>query len=285
MGKEFDLILKKFADLPRPLSTASVLFLIIAIGVLDYFTGAELSFSLFYLAPLLAGTWVAGRTAGVTFCLFSAITWLVAEMLGGRVYSTSLVIYWNALVRFCFFLVCALALSKIKDVQTKLVETAREDPLTGALNARGLYDLTTLELLRSHRSKRPFTVMYLDLDHFKFVNDTYGHSAGDDLLREVVNAIKDNIRKTDLLARVGGDEFVVFLPETSSEQGLPTVKRIHERVCDVTQRKNGLVTASLGAVNFTKPPESVDEMIREVDTLMYAAKKHGKNQFIFTTSS
>ncbi len=280
-----DSFLKKVAGLPAPLFGALAAVSVICIGVLDYATGEELSFSLFYLGPVLISAWVGGRSTGIAFCILSAIVWLVAEKLGGRVYSISVTIYWNGLVRLAFFLLCSLALSKIKEVQTKLLETAREDPLTGALNARGFYDLASLELLRSNRSARPFTVMYLDLDHFKSVNDTYGHSAGDNLLREVVNTIKDNIRKTDLLARMGGDEFVVLLPETPSEQGHNTVKRIHERVCEVTQRRNAAVTASLGAVNFIKPPVSVDAMIREVDTLMYAVKKHGKNKFIFTTSS
>jgi diguanylate cyclase (GGDEF)-like protein len=118
---------------------------------------------------------------------------------------------------------------------------------------------------------------YIDLDNFKTVNDTYGHLIGDSLLRLVADTIRNNIRTTDVLARLGGDEFVVLLPETDFEQSEIVINKVQTQLLDEMKKNNWPVTFSIGAVTFLTPPESVDEMIKKADNLMYSAKKNGKN--------
>jgi diguanylate cyclase (GGDEF)-like protein len=109
------------------------------------------------------------------------------------------------------------------------------------------------------------------------VNDRFGHSGGDALLRLVVSTIRDNIRATDIVARLGGDEFVIPLPETGPEPAGVITDKIQKISLDLMQKNQWPVTLSLGVVTFIQPPPTVDEMLKISDHLMYAAKKNGKN--------
>lgn len=273
--------LAKISSLPKIALFGVTMLMVFVIFALDYLTGLELSFSVFYLIPALSATWFGGRNEGVVMCVVCACAWLLAETLELRSYSSMVVPYWNAVVRLTFFLICSFGLSKIKAYQLALIEIAREDPLTGVLNTRGFHELAGHELARARRRERPFTLAYIDLDNFKSINDELGHSEGDHLLKIVAGAIKKNIRQTDLLGRLGGDEFAVLLPETGPKLGERTIRRFHERASSVVQSKRFPVTMSIGGLNFANPPESLDEMIKEVDAVMYEAKHTGKNRVIF----
>jgi diguanylate cyclase (GGDEF)-like protein len=156
-------------------------------------------------------------------------------------------------------------------------QLAKTDFLTGVTNARSFFELADLEINRAKRYQHPFTLAYIDLDNFKTVNDTYGHLIGDSLLRLVADTIRNNIRVTDVYARLGGDEFAVLLPETNPEQSEIAINKVQTQLLDEMKKNNWPVTFSIGAVTFLTPPESVDEMIKKADNLMYSAKKNGKN--------
>jgi diguanylate cyclase (GGDEF)-like protein len=157
-------------------------------------------------------------------------------------------------------------------------ELARTDPLTGATNSRAFGELATAELHRARRYERPFTLAYVDIDHFKAVNDRFGHSTGDRLLRLVVETMKHNSRAVDVVARIGGDEFVILFPETGPDSAQIVSRKLQERLLSVVQQDGWPVTFSIGAITFISPPPTVDEMLRLADRLMYSAKKSGKNQ-------
>ncbi|MGA6994394.1 MAG: diguanylate cyclase [Candidatus Deferrimicrobiaceae bacterium] len=152
------------------------------------------------------------------------------------------------------------------------------DPLTGAVNARAFRDRAREEIDRSRRYGRPFTLAYADLDNFKTVNDRFGHSAGDNLLRLVTDIIRKNLRTTDIFARVGGDEFAFLLPETDQVSAHAVLDKIRTKVASSLQAAELPVTLSVGAVVYLSPPDSVDSMIHQADNLMYQAKYSGKNQ-------
>jgi diguanylate cyclase (GGDEF)-like protein len=121
-------------------------------------------------------------------------------------------------------------------------------------------------------------VAYLDLDNFKEVNDRFGHSRGDSLLRLVAATIRTNLRKTDMVARLGGDEFALLLPETGYEPAAAVLRKIHQLLLGKMQRCGYPVTCSIGAVTFLRPAESVEELIKRADACMYAAKRGGKDR-------
>jgi diguanylate cyclase (GGDEF)-like protein len=175
-----------------------------------------------------------------------------------------------------FFLVVSYILSALKSSLEQQKLTARTDHLTGIPNRRCFYDLAALEMNISRRYQHPFTVIYIDIDNFKTVNDTLGHSAGDSLLRLVSATIRDNIRTADIVARLGGDEFALLLPESGSEAAQAAIRKVRKSLEDVVQ-SNWPVTFSIGMVTYLKPPPTVDEMIKRADDLMYSVKDKGKD--------
>lgn len=247
--------------------------LIVVIGLLDYWVGSDIGLSIFYLVPISLATWFAGIRGGLIASGFSALTWFGAKWAADETINliSSL---WNAAIRLAFFIIIVFQQNTLKREQTR----ARRDPLTGAGNRRHFRESAGRELDRAKRYNRPFTVVYMDLDNFKTVNDTHGHDAGDTLLRIVTTVLKKNIRSTDTIARLGGDEFALLMPETGAEDAKKAIQKTHKKLLIGMQRKNWPVTFSVGVVTFITLPESVDAMVKIVDGLMYSAKNSGKNQ-------
>jgi diguanylate cyclase (GGDEF)-like protein len=154
------------------------------------------------------------------------------------------------------------------------------DGLTGALNSREFYRQVELELLQAARHQRAVSIAYLDLDNFKQVNDNFGHNSGDELLRAVADCIRTNLRRTDLLARMGGDEFAIFLPETDTQAVEAVVAKIRLNLKLAMQGREYPVTFSLGAISFGQAPGSVDDILRQADLLMYTVKAAGKDSYM-----
>jgi len=167
--------------------------------------------------------------------------------------------------------------AKLRESLERERSAARVDFLTGILNRRGFFEIASSESQRSRRYQRPLSLVYVDLDNFKAMNDTMGHDAGDELLVEVAAVIHTEVRGTDTVGRLGGDEFAVLLPETDREQGTVVVRKVQERLLEAMQQKKWPVTFSIGLISFEVPPESIEEMIREADRVMYSAKLKGKN--------
>lgn len=265
---------------PKQLLTALGLLLVCLIGVIDYLTGSEIVFSIFYLIPVSLTTWFIGFRVGLFVSLMSAVVWLIADLLAARPFSSVFVLYWNAFVRFGSFLIVALLQNSLKNEQLH----ARVDSLTGIGNRRHFFRVANAELDRARRYNRPFTVAYLDIDNFKTVNDTFGHSAGDAFLKAVSDTIKSNIRSTDTAARLGGDEFALFLPETENKAAREFIQKLNKRLLYVMKEKQMTLTFSFGVVTFVSPPDSVDNMLKKVDGLMYSSKKSGKNKIQYGVS-
>jgi predicted signal transduction protein with EAL and GGDEF domain len=185
---------------------------VVGVGLADYLTGNELSFSLFYLIPIVLVTWFLGRNLGLMICVISAVTWFFADKLAGDVYSNPFIGYWNASIRLGFFTTVTPLLPALKNLERER-EIARIVYLTGIANRRHFFEILQTTLDSSQRYNRPFSIAYIDLDGFKLMNDQYGHETGDKLLCAFVNRAKNQLRKTDVIARLGGDEFILLLPE------------------------------------------------------------------------
>jgi hypothetical protein len=190
---------------PKSAIAALAVMLVAALGIADHITGPEISISILYLAPVLLASWYVGRRAGVGLAVLSALTWLIADITSGASYKQPAIRYWNAVSLFGFFLIVALMFSKLRGAFARERELSRLDFLTGVSNARAFSETAEMEKNRARRYSHPITVAYLDIDDFKQVNDRFGHPTGDALLVWVGKTLRENLRETDAVARVGGD--------------------------------------------------------------------------------
>jgi diguanylate cyclase (GGDEF)-like protein/PAS domain S-box-containing protein len=149
------------------------------------------------------------------------------------------------------------------------------DPLTGLANRRMMEISLDKNFASAKRYERPFSVIMLDLDHFKNYNDTYGHVAGDRLLVEVAKMISSEVRETDLAVRYGGEEFAIMLPETKLERACEVAERIRERVL-----AHGAIKVSLGVSTYQEEMENKEDIVAMADDALYQAKQGGRNQTI-----
>jgi diguanylate cyclase (GGDEF)-like protein/PAS domain S-box-containing protein len=157
---------------------------------------------------------------------------------------------------------------------------SRVDFLTRIPNRRTFYEVIEMEAKRARRYQRALTLAYIDVDNFKEVNDMFGHSVGDDLLKLIGKEIQENIRTTDTVARLGGDEFAILLPETDSEGATKVMAKVQGHLQEAVREQNWAVSFSVGVVTFTKALDSVEEMIKHVDELMYEVKRGGKSAIV-----
>jgi diguanylate cyclase (GGDEF)-like protein/PAS domain S-box-containing protein len=160
---------------------------------------------------------------------------------------------------------------------------SRLDFLTSIPNRRTFYEVVESEVQRARRYRRPMTLVYIDVDNFKSVNDELGHAAGDALLKLVAETIQTTIRRTDTPARLGGDEFALVLPETNADAAGVVLTKLQTRLQEVVHHHRWPVSFSIGTVTFASPQESVDDMIKRADELMYRVKRNGKSAVICET--
>jgi diguanylate cyclase (GGDEF)-like protein len=272
-------IIEYVRNLPQTLLVAIALLITIFVGVLNRLIGPEFSSSILYLIPISMVTWFTKRWLGILMSILSALNWLITDAASGIVFSSSTVPYWNGLARFGSFLIFTFILAELKRALENEKNSSRIDFLTGVRNRRYFIELMDMEVKRAQTDNHPFTILYIDLDNFKLINDGFGHSAGDNLLRLVAKTIQNNIRETDVVARLGGDEFAILLPGTGPELAEVITRRIQKISLDMVKKHEWPVTFSMGTVTFTSPPSTVNEVLKIADDLMYGAKKEGKNTF------
>jgi diguanylate cyclase (GGDEF)-like protein len=165
----------------------------------------------------------------------------------------------------------------------ELEELSTTDSLTGLFNRKHLMEKLDLELGRSARYHRDFTLLMIDIDHFKRYNDTYGHLAGDEVLRRMGAILKNSIRKSDYAARYGGEEFIVLLPETAAPAGVQMAERIRLQMAEKemgSDESPTRVTISGGVASYPDYGEDAETVIRNADAALYEAKRRGRNQII-----
>ncbi|PWB70198.1 MAG: hypothetical protein C3F07_17505 [Anaerolineales bacterium] len=173
-------------------------------------------------------------------------------------------------------------ISELKLVQMELVKLAQKDPLTHVYNRRHFLELARIEYERFKRTHKPISLAILDLDHFKRINDTYGHQVGDETLVRFTKICTSNIRAIDLFARFGGEEFVLLLPETNMQQAYKSLQRLQaalRREFDSDEEPKHL-TASFGLATLSDPHDTLDMLIQKADKALYMAKDNGRDQIV-----
>lgn len=172
---------------------------------------------------------------------------------------------------------------RLRSMLQSSVSLAYTDTLTGVYNRRYMDDHLERKIAEIAKSAKPVSVMIFDLDHFKKVNDTYGHACGDRVLKGVAERVSTSIRDVDLVARYGGEEFVVIMPSTPAEVALTVAERLCLRLAEQPFAIPGLVdglpvSASIGVATTTDPSETVEGLLARADAALYAAKEGGRNR-------
>lgn len=171
----------------------------------------------------------------------------------------------------------------LKIILAREKELARTDPLTGIHNRRYLYEFAEHQFEVAGRYQQPLAVMMFDIDHFKKINDRFGHAVGDEMLKQVTQITRAELRTADAIGRYGGEEFIVLLPMTNAAQAYSVAERIRASAADLrlpTEKGDASITLSIGIVQMRHTPqsESVEVAFRRADEAMYAAKQAGRNR-------
>lgn len=247
---------------------------LIALG--DYWSGFEIDFTVFYAFPIALATWRLGLAGGGGFSILCEVGKYGVERSAGLRYADPWAHFWNPVLHLAYFLVIVAVFHRLKIAYQREQVMSREDLLTGLPNSRAFLEAAEQELRRARRTDDPISLLYLDCDDFKAVNDQWGHSAGDALLCYVGGVLKVQVRATDTPARIGGDEFAVILPGADAEAVREVAERLKAALEAPATQGEKDVKVSMGAVTFITPPISVDVMLHAGDTLMYEAKAAGK---------
>ena len=173
--------------------------------------------------------------------------------------------------------------SEQAELEDALKEQARTDPLTGVYNRRYFWELATQELNKKGAESSPVSVLLLDIDHFKSINDTYGHTDGDTALVSLTHSCAEKLRKSDILARFGGEEFVVLLPGANHDEALQKAEEIRSHIASISVRLSNddvlQMTVSIGvATMLERDIDELDDLLNLADTRLYQAKDAGRNR-------
>jgi diguanylate cyclase (GGDEF)-like protein len=191
--------------------------------------------------------------------------------------------YWVYSLAAAAFLASFMAMCElwflVTELQRELAEQARTDPLTGAFNRRAMEEAALRETARSMRADYALSMIILDIDNFKLLNDTRGHAAGDCALRALVRRIRAVLREEDVVARTGGEEFAILLPETVDLEALAIAERLREAVEEliVPFESEPLRMTICAGVAQLDPGAGWEKMMHTADAAMYEAKKQGRN--------
>lgn len=203
---------------------------------------------------------------------------LVWKVIVGAIFIFLLILYWNRKIAKANDLL-KLAKKDIEEKNRQLEKFATIDNLTNLYNRRKLEELIQLEINRCERFKCNFSLTMLDIDHFKEVNDTYGHQTGDNVLIEIANILKYSIRKTDFVGRFGGEEFIIVCLESNKDEIINLIENIRIDIQNNDFEKVGRKTVSFGITIF-KNGDTIESIVKRADSALYEAKETGRNKVV-----
>ncbi|MFZ5906649.1 MAG: diguanylate cyclase [Nitrospirota bacterium] len=172
-------------------------------------------------------------------------------------------------------------ISERKKMDAKLKELATTDILTGAYNRMGFDEIITREIERVKRNNKPLSILLFDIDHFKKINDKFGHHVGDSVLKTIANIVKRTIRKIDYFIRWGGEEFLILSPETDKKQAYILAERLRKDIENFTFDNLPRITISCGTAEF-REEDTENTFIKKADDAMYTAKRQGRNRVVMS---
>lgn len=271
---------RKLDMLPRPVASVLGLMLLLIVGAVDWHHQGPLAFSVLYLVPIALVALYGGRYGAIALCAIAAKIWFWVELNPGGHQSWA-VATWNTAVHVLIFVMVIKLIMDLKQAYEHESHLARTDGLTGAVNWRFFQETLTAELNRRNRYLYAISLAYIDIDNFKQVNDQFGHRRGDQFLQAVAAEMMHSVRASDLVARVGGDEFACFMPHTNAHDAQRVIDRLYQRLLSKTDESALPVGFSIGVVTDEIEILSVEDLLKTADKLMYEAKAAGKNRVVY----
>jgi len=240
--------------------------------------------NLYLLVIITSGLTLGKLTTLLEFVLITCI-YLALGYPDFDARSFTLADFTQIMINFAPFLLIAYLITMLSAdlhfARRMFQHLSETDELTGLLNKRAYAKLSAREMAKAQRYGHPFAVLMADADTLKPVNDEHGHDAGDKLIQTIAETIRLNLRDTDILARYGGDEFVIFLPETTAGQAREIAERIREAVSDIkfmVQKTRIPVSVSIGMACYPDDSNSVDDILDRADRALYASKQGGRDR-------
>lgn len=249
---------------------------IFLIGALRTATDADFTFASLVMLPVLVIAWIGGKRNGLIVAFLATAMWTVADIVAERQFTTQWIPWANAVTRFMIYSLVALLAAQVRLQFEREHVLATRDALTGLQNRRAFLESGVAEVERSKRYAHPLTVIFLDLDDFKQLNDAKGHAAGDAALRATAKALLSALRSSDRVGRMGGDEFAVLLPEVGYDAALETGRKI-SIATNKALKDYPPVKISIGIAWFEAADCLFPAMLKAADKLMYEVKESGKN--------
>ena len=243
----------------------------------DVAAGRNISLTPFYLVVVLFAVWSSGMIWGSVFLVASLFATVTVGELYGHPFISRGLFYIDVAGRFLVYFIMLLVAGATRAAHAREQTLARSDSLTGLANRAALYERIGMEIERQKRSGRPMTLAYIDCDDFKRVNDRHGHAAGDQLLQDVAHILVRSVRKIDIVARVGGDEFTLLLPETDAREASLVIDKLRNALRKLPHASTGMIGFSVGVVVARAVPQSAEWLIDQADRLMFSVKRAGKN--------
>ncbi|MGH7131123.1 MAG: GGDEF domain-containing protein [Phycisphaerales bacterium] len=272
----------RFGHLPRGVLAFCCAVAVGIIGWADIANGPRVSLAVFYLVPFTFATYYLGRIWGLLTATICGCLWSYDS--AGLLPNAGIpIIAWACAVKTTFFVLIMWLVAGLREAVERARAQANTDEMTGVCNRRAFLAAAESELVRARRSANPISIIYMDCDHLKTLNDQLGHTAGDQALRTVAQTLKSTTRQTDVVARIGGDEFVVLLPNSDATAAKNVVDKLRAGVAEAMAAGRWPITLSMGVVTFGLPPASADELIRQADALQYVVKHGQKNGVLFQT--
>ena len=264
----------------RSLCFYGALLGILLVAVADIFICAETSIRILYTLPLIVFTW-SNRSY---FCF--VLAWLCAFLsllpIGVAFITRSdVLLFWEFMMRGGLFTSLCMMTYLWRLTAEREYALVRNDELTGLMNKRGLMERLLAEQHRNLRFEDALTLIFIDCDDFKTINDTLGHLQGDLVLSTVGNVLKKNTRMYDVIARMGGDEFAIILPKTASEHALTVVKRLKVALDQTMKANHWPISFSIGVGVFETSAPEPEVMLQLVDQAMYSVKHTSKDGIAF----
>lgn len=244
---------------------------------LEYFTGGRYEFAFFNLATIVILTWYGGRNVGIILSVVASLLIFEGNFLSKPPDFDLWVLIWNGFWTFILLFTSIFFTLMLKRSLENEKKLSRTDSLTGLPNRRFFEEVAQMGFEMSKRKKLPVSLAFFDLDNFKTVNDTMGHDEGDRLLVTIAEILAKGIRQSDLVARMGGDEFIIFFPETDEKKAEEIILRLQVDIVAQAEKNKWPVSCSVGFVVDYSHENSTEALIQKADDLMYDVKKAGKN--------
>jgi len=264
--------------LPDLLQLAIALGVVAALTVFKLTVGHSVTVIDFQLIPIVGVGWFAsarwcGYALAAIAATTSAVVAVVAETQASVAAATA-----SGVARFALYLVVLGLLGMMRRERAGHQHAVATDQQTGAANRTAFGVVAVTEVERAQRHRRELSLAYIDVDDFKAINDLLGHPEGDHVLLQVSHVMRSVVRATDTVARIGGDEFAILMPETGASSARVVIERVRSELGRLRTADGRPVPCSIGLVTFDRPPASLKELVAAGDELLYRAKDNGKDR-------